>query len=125
MMHHSSQGHQLESLGELQPSLFVSNFLGPCPLPVMSLSKQFSSSTLLAGVDAVNRQPASFLASRSDAELEAELEAACRLEGFPRKQISLTKHKGCLGDTTIKGHQLLTCQNHQPPEFERGMVLPK
>lgn len=125
MTHHFSQGHQLEPLGELQLFLFVSSFLGPCPLPVMSLSKQFSSSTLLAGVDAVNRQPASFLASRSDAELEAELAAACRLEGFPTNQINLTKRKGFLGDTTVKGHQLLNCVSHQPPDFEKGMMFPK
>ena len=39
------------------------------------LSKQWSSSTLLAGATAVASQPEGFLSSKTDEELEAELAA--------------------------------------------------
>ena len=41
------------------------------------MSKAWSTSTLVAGAAAVASQPDSFLADKTDAELEAELAAAC------------------------------------------------
>jgi len=56
-----------------------------------ALSRQWSSSTLVYGAKAVAEQPKGFLASKSDAELEAEL-AAPRLSTRTTKKFTITYH---------------------------------
>ena len=56
-----------------------------------AMSRQWSTSTLVYGTQAVANQPKGFLASKSDAELEAEL-AAPRLSTGTTKKFIIIYH---------------------------------
>lgn len=70
----------------------------------MSLSRQWSASTLVSGAQRVAQQPTTFLASKSDAELEAELAAPGWQMEFREKPTSVRYHDLNL-PSGIKRHQ--------------------